>query len=224
MSKDNKKKDTQVTITPENVVDQRKAGNLLTPELKKMLDEQTKDEKDKQIIRETKSRVSQISYKFDMGLINLKKMRAMEQLALYNTRQQGRLQRFLTGFVVTEQVVNEFTKTEDDVLKLEKVDNPNKPTAIVIMVPELDDKGNTVRKEQTFKVGETVPAVIDYNEFDDGLEILNKNLLERQKKIEDTFKADTIAIQKAAGEYWSNDWVYNIRIVNGEGVKGANRW
>lgn len=216
-----KSNEAPVTITPENIVDQRKAGNLLTPELKKMMDEQTQKEKNDKVIRETKRRISYIGYRFDSGMVELKKMRAMDDLALYNTRQQGRLMRFLTGFTVTEQVVNEFAaKTEDDVLQLEKVEKGT----LILLVPETDKDGKTVRKETTFKVGDEVPAIIDYNEFDDGLEKLQKNLGERQNKIEKQYSEDMLVIKKAAGEYWRDDWMYAARIITGTGAQSSNCW
>ena len=219
MAKENKK--VEVAITPENVVEQRKAGNMLTPELRKKMDEDNKKQNDEKIIRETNRRISYIGFRFDTGLIELKKMRAMEELALYNTRQQGRLMRFLTGFTVTDQVVNEFAaKTEDDVLKLEKVEKG----AIVLLVPETDKDGKITRKEATFKVGDEAPAIIDYNDFDDGLDKLQKNLCERQKKIEEQYQQDMLVIKKAAGEYWRDDWMYAARVITGNGATESRRW
>lgn len=210
-----------VALTPENVVEQVKAGNRMTPELKKLMDEKNKKEKDEKIIRETNRRIEFIGFKFNSGLVELKKMRAMDNLALYNTRQQGRLMRFLTGFVIDEQILNEFAaKTEDDVLCLEKV----KDGKLIIMVPETDKDGKTVRKETTFKVGDEVPAIIDYNEFDDGLEKLQKNLRERQEKIEKQYSEDMLVIKKAAGEYWRDDWMYAARVITGNGATECRRW
>lgn len=210
-----------VALTPENVVEQVKAGNRMTPELKKLMDEKNKKEKDEKIIRETNRRIEFIGFKFNSGMVELKKMRAMDDLALYNTRQQGRLMRFLAGFVATEQIVNEFAaKTEDDVLCLEKV----KDGKLIILVPETDDKGKTTRKEVTFKVGDEVPAIIDYNEFDDGLEKLQKNLRERQEKIEKQYNEDMLVIKKAAGEYWRDDWMYAARVITGSGATEGRRY
>lgn len=210
-----------VALTPENVVEQVKAGNRMTPELKKLMDEKNKKEKDEKIIRETNRRIEFIGFKFNSGLVELKKMRAMDDLALYNTRQQGRLMRFLTGFVATEQIINEFAaKTVDDVLCLENV----KDGKLIILVPETDKDGKTVRKETTFKVGDEVPAIIDYNEFDDGLEKLQKNLRERQEKIEKQYSEDMLVIKKAAGEYWRDDWMYAARVITGSGATEGRRW
>lgn len=211
----------QVALTPENVVEQVKAGNRMTPELKKLMDEKNKKEKDEKIIRETNRRIEFIGFKFNSGLVELKKMRAMDDLALYNTRQQGRLMRFLTGFAVTEQIINEFAaKTVDDVLCLENV----KDGKLIILVPETDKDGKTVRKEATFKVGDEVPAIIDYNEFDDGLEKLQKNLRERQEKIEKQYSEDMLVIKKAAGEYWRDDWMYAARVITGSGATEGRRY
>ena len=210
-----------VALTPENVVEQVKAGNRMTPELKKLMDEKNKKEKDEKIIRETNRRIEFIGFKFNSGLVELKKMRAMDDLALYNTRQQGRLMCFLTGFVATEQIINEFAaKTEDDVLCLENV----KDGKLIILVPETDKDGKTVRKEVTFKVGDEVPAIIDYNEFDDGLDKLQKNLRERQEKIEKQYSEDMLVIKKAAGEYWRDDWMYAARVITGSGATEGRRW
>jgi hypothetical protein len=210
-----------VALTPENVVEQVKAGNRMTPELKKLLDEKKQKEKDEKIIRETNRRIEFIGFKFNSGLVELKKMRAMDDLALYNTRQQGRLMRFLTGFVASEQIINEFAaKTEDDVLCLEKV----KDGKLIILVPETDKDGKTTRKEVTFKAGDEVPAIIDYNEFDDGLEKLQKNLRERQEKIEKQYNEDMLVIKKAAGEYWRDDWMYAARVITGSGATNDRRW
>lgn len=210
-----------VALTPENVVEQVKAGNRMTPELKKLMDEQKKKEKDDKILHETSRRIEFIGFKFNSGLVELKKMRAMDDLALYNTRQQGRLMRFLTGFIVTEQVVNEFAaKTEDDVLQLEKVEK----NTLIILMPETDKDGKTTRKEVTFKIGEEVPAVIDYNEFDDGLEKLQKNLRDRQEKIEKQYNEDMLVIKKAAGEYWRDEWMYAARVITGNGATEGRRY
>lgn len=210
-----------VALTPENVVEQVKAGNRMTPALKKLMDEKNQKEKDAKIIRETNRRIEFIGFKFNSGLVELKKMRAMDDLALYNTRQQGRLMRFLTGFTIDEQTLNEFAaKTEDDVLCLEKV----KDGKLIILAPETDKDGKTVRKETTFKVGDEVPAIIDYNEFDDGLDKLQKNLRERQEKIEKQYNDDMLIIKKAAGEYWRDDWMYAARVITGNGATESRRW
>lgn len=216
MAKETKKTTASMAVmTPDNVVELCKSGNMLTPELKKVMDEQTQKEKDEKIIAETKRRITYIGFRFTSGMVELKKMRAMDDLALYNTRQQGRLMRFLTGFEVTEQIANEFAKTPDDVLKLEK---PGKDS-LTLLVPETDKDGKITRKEATFKVGETVPAIIDYMEFDDGLEQLRKNLCEKQEAIEKQYKKDMEDVRKAAGEYWSSDWQYAVRVITGDGAE-----
>ena len=210
-----------IALTPENVVEQVKAGNRMTPELKKLMDEQKKKEKDDKILRETSRRIEFIGFKFNSGLVELKKMRAMDDLALYNTRQQGRLMRFLTGFVATEQIINEFAaKTVDDVLCLENV----KDGKLIILVPETDKDGKTVRKELTFKIGDEVPAIIDYGEFDDGLEKLQKNLRNRQEEIEKQYNKDMLVIKKAAGEYWCDEWMYAARVITGSGATEGRRY
>ena len=210
-----------VEITPENIVEQRKAGNILTPELKKLMDEKNKKEKDDKIIRETNRRCTYIGFKVDSGILEQKKMKANWELSKYNTTQLDRLMRMVAGFVVTAATIEHAKHYEDDVLKLEKVDKDK--NTLIILVPETDKDGKIVRKEKTFKVGDEVPAVIDYAEFDDGTEVLYKNLVDRQKKIDDQYKKDVTDIKKAAGEYWSDDWMYNARVVSADGSLDGRR-
>lgn len=210
-----------VEITPENIVEQRKAGNILTPELKKLMDEKNKKEKDDKIIRETNRRCTYIGFKVDSGILEQKKMKANWELSKYNTTQLDRLMRMVAGFVVTAATIEHAKHYEDDVLKLEKVDKDK--NTLIILVPETDKDGKIVRKEKTFKVGDEVPAVIDYAEFDDGTEVLYKNLVDRQKKIDEQYKKDVTDIKKAAGEYWRDDWMYNARVVSADGSLDGRR-
>lgn len=210
-----------VEITPENIVEQRKAGNILTPELKKLMDEKNKKEKDDKIIRETNRRCTYIGFKVDSGILEQKKMKANWELSKYNTTQLDRLMRMVAGFVVTAATIEHAKHYEDDVLKLEKVDKDK--NTLIILVPETGKDGKIVRKEKTFKVGDEVPAVIDYAEFDDGTEVLYKNLVDRQKKIDEQYKKDVTDIKKAAGEYWSDDWMYNARVVSADGSLDGRR-
>lgn len=218
-NKENEKKPAM--INADNVIEQAKAGNTLTPELKAKMDQELKDEKDQRVLREVKARYAKIAYNVGIGLVNLRKMRAFEAISLYNMRQQGRLQRFLCGFDVTEQVIDEFAKTPDDVLGLEKVAEKDKVKVLVIMIPTDDGK---TRLEKEFKVGDHVGAVIDFTEFDKGLEKLEDNLKKKISEANSAHTEETKVIQQAAGEYWRSDWAYNIRVVGLDGLDGRGRW
>ena len=208
-----------VVINSENVIDEAKKGNVLTRELKERMDQDLKDEKEKQIIREVKARYAKIAYNVGIGLVNLRKMRAFEAVALYNMRQQGRLQRFLCGFDVTEQVIEEFAKTSDDVLELEKLDEKKK----ILVIKVLSEDGKT-REDKEFKVGDHVDAIIDFTEFDKGLIKLEENVKKQMLAANDAHTEETRILQQAAGEYWRSDWAYNIRVVNSDGLDRPNRW
>ena len=217
MAKETKKEEKKsVAITADNVIEQAKVGNTLTPDLKKKMDEELQKEKDDQILREVKRRFAKIAYNVGIGLVNLRKMRGFEATALYNMRQQGRLQRFLCGFDVTDQVIDEFAKTPDDVLELEKLDEKKR----VLIIKVLKDDGKT-REDKEFKVGDHVDAVIDYMTFDSGLIKLDENMM---KEVEESHKEETKVIQQAAGEYWRSDWAYNIRVVGMGGSLDHTGW
>lgn len=202
-----------VVLTPENVVEEAKKGNTLTPELRQKMEEELKDQKDKRIIAEVKTRHAKIGYLVGIGLVNVKKMRAYATVSLYNIRQQGRLQRLLCGFEVTEQVVEEFAKTPDDVLELEVLDEKKKTLKIKV----LKEDGKT-REEKEFKVGDTVPAIIDYTEFDKALIKLEENVSKQMKDVDNRYKDDIKVIEQAAGEYWRSDWRYNLHVVGLDGM------
>lgn len=215
--KDENKK--SVTITAENVVEEAKKGNTLTPELKQKMDEEIRKEKDEQIVREVKRRYAKIAYNVGIGLVNLRKMRAFETISLYNMRQQGRLQRFLCGFDVTEQVINEFAKTPDDVLEIERLDE--KKGILIIKMPTTDGKS---REDKEFKVGDHVDAAIDFTEFDKGLVKLEENLKKKMNEANSAHDEEMKVIKQAAGEYWSSDWAYNVRVVGLDGLDRARNW
>lgn len=215
MAKDKKEEKTPVVITAENVIEQAKLGNIMTPEMVEKMNQELKDEKDKATIAETKRRCTKIGYVVSMSLVHKRKSSDYNDMSTYNIRQLGRLQRFLTGFVVTEQIVGEFARTADDVLELETLNEKEK--TLTIKMPSADGE----RKEKTFKVGDTVPAVISYIDFDKGLEKLEKNLKAKRDAIEDKHRDETLAIRQAAGEYWRSDWQYNLKIVTMDGLDNA---
>lgn len=213
MAKKENNEKTPVVLTADNVIEEAKKGNTLTPTLKEKMDQELKEEKDKQIIAEVKRRYAKIAYNVGIGLVNLRKMRGFEAVALYNMRQQGRLQRFLCGFEVTEQVISEFAKTSDDVLELETLDEKKG----VLKIKMLKEDGKT-REEKEFKIGDTVPAVIDFTEFDKGLIKLEENLKKKIKEVNEAHVEETKIIKQAAGEYWRSDWAYNVRVVGLDGL------
>jgi len=213
MAKEKEQKQKAVTLTANNVVEEAKKGNILTTELKERMDKEIQDEKDKQIVYEVKRRHSKIGYILGMSLVHKRKMNRYNDLSTYNVRQLGRLERFLCGFTVTDQIINEFARTEDDVLGLEVLDE--KKNVLKIKIVKEDGK---TREEKEFKVGDVVPAVIDFSEFDKGTAKLEENLKKKRQEIEDLHKDDAKVIAQAAGEYYSTDWTYNLRIVTMDGL------
>jgi hypothetical protein len=218
MAKNNNEK-KPVVLTADNVIEEAKKGNTLTPELKEKMDQELKEENDKKIVSEVKRRYAKIGYNVGIGLVNLRKMRGYEAVSLYNMRQQGRLQRFLCGFDVTDQVINEFAKTEDNVLGFESLDEKKS----VLKIKMLAADGKT-REEKEFKVGDHVPAVIDFTEFDKGLIKLEENLKKKMNEVDNSHVEETRIIQQAAGEYWRSDWTYNLRVVGLDGLDRRCSW
>lgn len=219
MAKETKtQKKEAITLTSENVVEQAKSGNIMSPEMVEKMNQEIKDENDKQVIAETKRRYTKIGYIVGMSLVHKRKSSDYNELSTYNIRQLGRLQRFLCGFTVTDQIVDEFARTKDDILELEVLDEKKK--TLTIQMPTGDGK----REAKEFKVGDAVPPVISYIEFDKGVEILEKKLTEKRKAIEDKHVEEVKVIKQAAGEYWRSDWAYNLKIVTMDGLEAGSRW
>ena len=219
MAKETKAQEKKpVVLTAENVVEQAKAGNIMSAEMVDKMNQEIKDEKDKQVIAETKRRYTKIAYVVGMSLVHKRKSSDYNEMSTYNIRQLGRLQRFLCGFVVTDLIVEEFARTKDDILELETLDEKKK--TLTIQMPSADGK----REAKEFKVGDTVAPVISYIEFDKGVEKLEKKLTEKKKAIENKHVDEVKTIKMAAGEYWRSDWAYNLKIVTMDGLENGNRW
>ena len=212
------KKTEPAVLTAENVIDQAKAGSIMTAEMKEKMDQELKDEKDKLIIQETKRRYTKIAYVVGMSLVHKRKSSDYNEMSTYNIRQLGRLQRFLCGFTVTDQIVDEFARTKDDILELETLDEKKK--TLTILMPVSEGK----REAKEFKVGDAVPAIISYMEFDKGVEKLEKKLGEKKREIENKHAEEVQLIRQAAGDYWCSDWAYNLKIVTMDGVMPSSRY
>ena len=210
---------TPVVLTENNIIEQAKAGQIMTSEQKAKMEQEIKDEKDKLIIQETKRRHMKIAYVRGMSLVHKRKSSDYNQMSTYNIRQLGRLERFLLGFVVTDIIVDEFARTKDDILELETLDEKKK--TLTILMPTAD---GTKREAKEFKVGDEVPPVISYIEFDKGIEKLDKKLKEERSRIEDKHVEEVQVIKQAAGEYWCSDWQYNMKIVTMDGLQPGSRW
>lgn len=218
MAKENKKETTPVVLTQENVVEQAKAGNIMTADMVNKMNEELKDEKDKQIIAETKRRFTKIAYVRGMSLVHKRKSSDYDNMSTYNIRQLGRLERFLCGFTVTDIIVDEFARTKDDILELETLDEKKKILTIQMPV------GEGKREAKEFKVGDVVPPVISYIEFDTAVEKLEKKLREKRNEIEKKHEEEVKTIKQAAGEYYCSDWSYNLKIVTMDGFQNARGW
>lgn len=213
-----KKETKPVVLTQENVIDQAKAGNIMTTDMVNKMNEELKDEKDKKIIAETKRRYTKIAYVRGMSLVHKRKSSDYDNLSTYNIRQLGRLERFLCGFTVTDIIVDEFARTKDDILELEVLDEKKK--TLTIQVPIAEGK----REAKEFKVGDVVPPIISYIEFDTAVEKLEKKLRDKRKEIEDKHVEEVKTIQQAAGEWYCSDWSYNLKIVTMDGFQNARGW
>lgn len=196
--KENQTKSTQV-IDEDNIVETLNKGNL--PEFKeneetlgeKALAELQK-EKDERKKNQIKSCYAKADYKVKKSLIDLHHSKELMKSAKYEIAQMGRLQRFMTGFVVTDEVLTH-AKGAEDLFKKEKLDGES----LVVV---------TADGEKTFKKDDKVPAIIDVVDFDKCLETLRSKLREMRNAADIQQRELIDKLDASYGQYWSTSWRY----------------
>lgn len=191
------KQTKEVILTEENIVVELEKKNRMTTALTKEMLEEIKKEKDDRIRNQVRSRFLKATYQRDLALLQRKYSKKKSEIALYKIRQTGRLVRFLTGFTVDESTL-EYAKTEDDVFKIETLNEKDKTITLVV------DKKSS--KKETFKVGDEAPATIDVVDYDNLLNDLQAKISEMQSKAEEEHNTNCNKLRLAYGEYWNNDW------------------
>lgn len=191
-------KSTEV-LDENNIVEALNKGNL--PEFKE--NEETlgekalaelKKEKDDRKKEQIKSCYAKADYKVKKSLIDLHHSKELMKIAKYEIAQMGRLQRFMTGFVITEEVLTH-AKGAEDLFKKEKLDGESLTVV-------------TADGEKTFKKGEKVPAIIDIVDFDKCLATLRTKLCEMRNATDSQQRELIDKLDASYGQYWSSSWRY----------------
>lgn len=184
-------------ITENNIMEQIEKKNRVDSALTEQMLADVAKEQDDRKKYELKRRYLKATYQCDLALIQRRKNKRESDIALYKVRQAGRLVRFLTGFTVSDATL-EYAKTEDNILELETLNEKDKTITIVT------DKATN--KKETFKVGDTVPALIDIVDYDNALKKLNEKMDAMFRESNGTYKLECDKLDLSYGEYYSSSW------------------
>ena len=198
MAKDTKetKKTTDVAVASvDNIREQLDNASLGRTELAKAAMEKLKKDHDETTQRNMMNRFEKASYKIDSSLLKLRRERDVAKIQKEELSHVDRIRRFMMGFTVTEEVIQHASGAED-IFEKEKVDEKNKTITI---------KG-TDGKEKTYKLGEEVPPIIDYVDYDDLLKKINDNTRKQINEVDKVHDSYTKKLRAKYDEYYDYSW------------------
>lgn len=201
MAKENKNAAQAVeNVSVENIYESLDKAVVATDEsLPAKVMEEIKKESDENTVREMKNRYQKAQYSIDSSLLIMRRDKEKAEVSRMRLTIIDRLARLMMGFQVTKEVIANAKHHDDSLFGIEKVDA--KAETITITNPK--DK-----KATTYKIGDSVPAIIDYVDYDEMLskvkDEVNKLCREADKKY-DTYNNK---LQAKYGNYWNRSWYW----------------
>lgn len=187
-------------VSVENIYESLDKAVVATDEsLPKKVLEEIKKESDGNTIREMKSRYQKAQYTNESSLLVMRRDKEKAEISRMRLTVIDRLARLMMGFTVTKEVISNAKHHNDTLFGIEKIDV--KAETITITNPK--DK-----KVTTYKLGDNVPAIIDYVDYDNMLvkvkDEVNKQFKEADKKY-DTYNEK---LQAKYNNYWNRSWYW----------------
>lgn len=198
MAKENKKtaeSAAQVT-TVDNIRENLDSASMGRAELAAQALAKIKEQQDEKTKNEMKNRFQKASYYVDSELLNLRRERDIASVTKEKLCHIDRLKRHLMGFVVTKELIGITSKTAD-IFEKETTDAKNETITVVIS-----------GEKKTFKVGEEVPPIIDYVDYDDLYEKIKNKMREKMNEVENTHSTYKNKLRAKYGDYWNSSWFY----------------
>ena len=185
-------------VSSENIRESLDNASLGSIEMAKNALEKIKKDRDEKTQKEMMVRFQKASYRVDQGYLKLRRERDIEKIQKEELVHRDRLARLLMGWTVTEEKLNQASKAEDTLFEKETIDVKAKTVTVV-----LPDKS-----KKTFKVGEEVPPVIDYVDYDTLFEKITENTRKQTQKADDEHNQYTKKLDAKYGDYWAPSWKY----------------
>lgn len=189
---------TPVVSTVENIYETLDKAVVANDEsLPAQVKEQLKKESDENTIKQMKSRYQKAQYTIDNGLLKKRKQKELDKISTAELTMVDRIARFMMGFEVTEEVISHAKHCPDTLFSIEKINEKDKTVSITVD-----------GKETVYKVGDNVPACIDYVDYDDYLEKIKKEIRNKCREAEEQYDKYSKKLQAKYNQYWDRSWWY----------------
>ena len=187
-------------VSVENIYESLDKAVVATDEsLPAKVMEEIKKESDENTVREMKNRYQKAQYSIDSSLLIMRRDKEKAEVSRMRLTIIDRLARLMMGFQVTKEVIANAKHHDDSLFGIEKVDA--KAETITITNPK--DK-----KATTYKIGDSVPAIIDYVDYDEMLSKVKEEVNKLCKEADKKYDTYNNKLQAKYGNYWNRSWYW----------------
>lgn len=201
MAKNDEKKAAQAAetnVSVENIYESLDKAVVATDEsLPEKVREEIKKESDENTVREMKVRFQKANYTIESSLLGMRRDKDKAEVSRMRLTVMDRLARFMMGFQVTKEIIARAKHHDDSLFGIEKVDA--KAETITITKDG---------KSTTYKVGDNVPAIIDYVDYDEMLEKVKKEVSKLSDEADKKYDTYNKKLQAKYNNYWNRSWYW----------------
>lgn len=198
MAKDNKPAVQTAETTVENIYESLDKAIVASDNtLPAKVLEEIKKESDENTVREMKARFQKAQYSIESSLLGMRRDKEKAEVSRMRLTVMDRLARLMMGFVVTDEIIARAKHHDDTLFGIEKIDVKAKTISIT-------KDGKTT----TYKVGDSVPAMIDYVDYDSMLEKVKKEVANLSEKADNKYDGYNKKLQAKYNNYWNRSWYW----------------
>ena len=188
----------ETNVSVENIYESLDKANVATDEsLPEKVREEIKKESNENTVREMKVRYQKANYTIESSLLGMRRDKDKAEVSRMRLTVMDRLARFMMGFQVTKEVIARAKHHDDSLFGIEKVDA--KAETITITKDG---------KSTTYKVGDSVPAIIDYVDYDEMLEKVKKEVSKLSDEADKKYDTYNKKLQAKYNNYWNRSWYW----------------
>lgn len=188
----------ETNVSVENIYESLDKAVVATDEsLPEKVREEIKKESDENTVREMKVRFQKANYTIESSLLGMRRDKDKAEVSRMRLTVMDRLARFMMGFQVTKEIIARAKHHDDSLFGIEKVDA--KAETITITKDG---------KSTTYKVGDSVPAIIDYVDYDEMLEKVKKEVSKLSDEADKKYDTYNKKLQAKYNNYWNRSWYW----------------
>lgn len=199
-NKDEKKaaQAAETNVSVENIYESLDKANVATDEsLPEKVREEIKKESNENTVREMKVRYQKANYTIESSLLGMRRDKDKAEVSRMRLTVMDRLARFMMGFQVTKEIIARAKHHDDSLFGIEKVDAKAETISIT-----------KDGKSTTYKVGDSVPAIIDYVDYDEMLEKVKKEVSKLSDEADKKYDTYNKKLQAKYNNYWNRSWYW----------------